>query len=58
VENDMMKKEDIENISGKLSEIKDALNELESALKYKDASKGARAKIKIINLQSQISRMI
>ncbi|MBS3065952.1 hypothetical protein J4229_02820 [Candidatus Pacearchaeota archaeon] len=54
----MMKKEDIENISGKLSEIKDALNELESALKYKDASKGARAKIKIINLQSQISRMI
>jgi len=49
-----MNKEGIESAARILSEIKDSLNELESALKSNDASKANAAKIKILDLQSQI----
>ena len=49
-----MKKEDIEGTARILSEIKDSLDEFESALKSNNISRASAAKIKILNLQSQI----
>jgi hypothetical protein len=53
-----MKKEDIESAARMLSEIKDSLDELESAIKASDKGKATAAKVKIINLQSKIKELI
>jgi len=53
-----MKKEDIEVVAKLLTDIKDSLNELESALKKNSISRVAEAKTKIMNLQMQISKKI
>jgi len=53
-----MKKEDIESTARILSEIKDSLDELESALKANNISKATAAKIKIMDLQYKIKGLI
>jgi len=53
-----MKKEDIESAARILSEIKDSLDELESALKSNDAGKVTAAKVKIMNLRYKLKEMI
>ncbi|HLF53939.1 MAG TPA: hypothetical protein VI544_02060 [Candidatus Nanoarchaeia archaeon] len=53
-----MKKEDIDVVSKLLTDIKDSISELESALKKNDVDKIAAAKSKIMNLQMQIGRKI
>ncbi len=53
-----MKKEDIEVIAKLITEIKNSLEELESALKIGDAGRIVSAKRKILELQIQIGRKI
>ena len=53
-----MKKEDIEIVARLLTDLKDSVNELESALKENSLSKIAEAKTKIMNLQMQIGKKI
>jgi hypothetical protein len=53
-----MKKEDIDVLSEWLSNMKDAINELESASKRGDGAGANASKRKILNLQVQIGRRI
>ena len=53
-----MEKEGIESAARILSEIKDSLSELESALKSNNTSRTSAVKIKLLNLQSQIRGML
>jgi len=53
-----MEKGDIDILSGLLTEMKDALNELESSLKKKDEARGGAAKRRILDLQMQIKKKI
>ena len=53
-----MERGDIDAIAKLLTEIKNSINELESAQKKKDSAKFLSAKNKIINLQMQISKRI
>ena len=53
-----MRKGDIENVARILSAIKDSLDELDSALKSNNASRATDAKIKILDLQLQIRRIL
>lgn len=53
-----MKKEDIESAAKILSQIKDSLDEFESALDSNNSIRAGAVKIKILNLQSQIGRML
>jgi hypothetical protein len=53
-----MKKEDIGVLSQLLSNMKDALNELETAIKKKDNEKINAAKRKILDFQLQIDRKL
>lgn len=53
-----MKKEDIEAAAKLLTDLKDSIDELESALKGKSLNKVAEVKTKIMNLQMQIGKMI
>lgn len=53
-----MKKEDIESAARILSEIKDSLDELNSALKSSNTSKATAIRAKIVNLQSKIGEIL
>ncbi len=53
-----MKKEDVAVIAKSLTNIKNALDELDSALKKKDSGGAEIAKRKILELQVQINRLL
>lgn len=53
-----MKKEEIEALARLLSEMKDLINELESATKNRSSIKLNDAKRKILELRAQIGRRI
>ncbi|MEM4259513.1 MAG: hypothetical protein QXS38_02005 [Candidatus Pacearchaeota archaeon] len=53
-----MRKEDIEVVARLLTEIKNSLDELESAMKKKNADKISAVKQKILDLQMQIGRKL
>ena len=53
-----MKKEDIDILSKLLSDMKDSLNDLDSALKKKDYTRINNAKRRLLDLQMQINRKI
>jgi len=53
-----MKNEDIEVVAKLLTNLKDSVDELDSALKKNNAEKIVAAKIKIKNLQMQISQKL
>ncbi len=53
-----MRKEDVDVVAKLLTEIKDSLDELESALKKNNVDKISAAKNKILDLQMQISRKL
>jgi hypothetical protein len=53
-----MRKEDIESVARILTEIKDSLGELESALKVNNKIKTAVSKTKIITLQNKIKGLL
>ncbi len=54
----IMKKEDIDVLSKLLTNMKDALNELETAIKKKDYEKINAVKKKILDFQLQIDRKL
>jgi hypothetical protein len=53
-----MKKEDIGTLSQLLTNVKDALNELETAIKKKDYEKINATRRKILDFQLQIDRKL
>ena len=54
----LMKKEDVDVLSKLLTSMKDALNELEGAIKKKDSDRINLGKRKILDFQMQIDRKL
>ncbi|MCU0641980.1 MAG: hypothetical protein MUF61_00140 [archaeon] len=53
-----MKKEDVALIAKSLTSIKNAIDELDSAIKKNDATRANSAKERILEMQIQINRLL